>query len=142
MTTEIDSTASDKAEIADIMIRYATGIDARDDEILRSCWAEDCVADYGEVGVFRSPTEVMDFMREAHKDMPATYHRISNISTEVAGDTATTRSYFHGLMDLGGGAWVDAYGHYDDELVRSPGGWKIRHRRVTIARQRFEGLPE
>jgi hypothetical protein len=132
----------DKAAILEVITAYATGIDFKDDELLRSCFSEDCVADYGDVGVFRSPDEVMAFMSESHKAMPQTYHRMTNTVTTLHGEVADSRTYFHGLMDLGGGAWIDVFGHYDDEFVRTEAGWKIRHRRAIISRQAFTAPPE
>ncbi len=133
--------AEDKAAILEVVNAYATGIDFKDSSLLRTCFSDDCVVDYGEVGVFRSPDEVVTFMDAAHKDMAHTYHRMSNTVTHLNGDVATSRTYFHGMMDLGGELWIDVFGHYDDEFVRTEEGWKIRHRRGTIARQQLPELP-
>jgi hypothetical protein len=65
--------------------------------------------------------------------MGPTYHRLTNFVVDVDGDTATARTYVHAVLMLtpdDGANWVDAVGHYDDELVRTDEGWRIR-RRVT-----------
>jgi hypothetical protein len=37
--------------------------------------------------------------------------------------------------------WVDVVGHYDDELVRGPGGWRIRRRATNTPRMITGGGP-
>ncbi len=41
-----------RLDIADVLVRYATGIDRRDWTLFRSCFTDDCVADYGDIGVW------------------------------------------------------------------------------------------
>jgi len=40
-----------RADVADVLVRYATGIDQRDWALFRTCFTEDCEADYGGIGV-------------------------------------------------------------------------------------------
>ena len=42
-----------RADVADVLVRYATGIDRRDWELFRTCFTEDCDADYGDIGLAR-----------------------------------------------------------------------------------------
>ncbi len=37
-----------RQDIAEVLVRYATGIDRRDWALLRSCFTDDCEADYGD----------------------------------------------------------------------------------------------
>jgi len=41
-----------RQDIADILVRYATGIDRRDWALFRTCLTDDCDADYGDIGVW------------------------------------------------------------------------------------------
>jgi hypothetical protein len=53
----------------------------------------------------------------------------------VDGDRAVARTYLDGLMlapDNKSG--VNAVGFYDDEVVRTPDGWRIARRRTTVVR--------
>jgi hypothetical protein len=43
-----------RQDVADVLVRYATGIDRRDWALLRSCFTDDCEADYGEIGGWHS----------------------------------------------------------------------------------------
>jgi 3-phenylpropionate/cinnamic acid dioxygenase small subunit len=127
----------DKAQIAEVLIRYATGIDAKDWPLLRTCWTDEVDIDYGDLGHFTNADEFTALMTQIHDGMGQTYHRISNLVIKVDGDRATARSYVHALLMAMPGdssSWVDALGHYDDELVRTPDGWRIDKRTTHIAR--------
>ena len=128
---------ADKAQIAEVLIRYATGIDFKDWPLLRTCWTDDVDADYGDVGRFSSADALTDLMAQIHDGMGQTYHRLSNLAITVEGDRATARSYVHALLMAipdDSASWVEALGHYDDELVRTTDGWRIARRTTHIAR--------
>lgn len=129
--------SDDKAQIAEVLIRYATGIDFKDWALFRTCWTDDIDVDYGDLGHFASADALTDLMRRIHDGMGQTYHRISNVVIKVDGDRGTARSYVHALLMAvpeDASSWVDALGHYDDELVRTPDGWRIDRRTTNIAR--------
>jgi 3-phenylpropionate/cinnamic acid dioxygenase small subunit len=127
----------DKAQIADVLIRYATAIDSKDWPLLRSCWTDEIDVDYGDLGHFAAAEALTDLMRQIHDGMGPTYHRMTNFVINAEGDRATARSYVHALLMAipdDSASWVEALGHYDDELVRTPDGWRISRRTTHIAR--------
>jgi 3-phenylpropionate/cinnamic acid dioxygenase small subunit len=127
----------DKVQIAEVLIRYATGIDSKDWALFRTCWTDEVDIDYGDLGRFTDADEFTALMTQIHDGMGQTYHRISNHAISIDGDTATARCYVHAvLMAVPGdsSSWIDALGHYDDEIVRTAGGWRIRKRTTNIAR--------
>ena len=129
--------SEDKSQIAEVLIRYATGIDFKDWTLFRTCWTDEVDIDYGDLGKFTDADAFTTLMTQLHGGMGQTYHRISNLVIDVDGDRATARSYVHALLMAIPGdpaSWVDALGHYDDELVRTPGGWQICKRTTHIAR--------
>ena len=65
MTGAIDREV--RQDVADVLIRYATGIDSRDWDLFRSCFTEDCEVDYGDIGVWHSAAEVTGWMRDVHE---------------------------------------------------------------------------
>jgi hypothetical protein len=81
----------DKAQIAEVLIRYATGIDAKDWPLLRTCWTDEVDIDYGDLGHFTNADEFTALMTQIHDGMGQTYHRISNLVIKVDGDRATAR---------------------------------------------------
>lgn len=132
----------DHHDIAAVLVRYATGIDRRDWDLFITVFAADCDLDYGEIGSWTTAAAVTEFMRQSHQAAGHTLHRISNISVEVDGDRAVTRSYVDALIfapDNSSG--VNAVGFYDDELVRTAAGWRIARRRFTAVRVAMVGAP-
>jgi 3-phenylpropionate/cinnamic acid dioxygenase small subunit len=114
-----------------VLIRYATGIDSRDWVVLRSCFTDDCEADYGEIGHWHSGDEITAWMAQTHDPLGPTLHRISNVVVRPDGDVLHTRCAVHGIIVLPDrSAAIHAYGFYDDEMV-FVNGWKIGRRRFT-----------
>jgi hypothetical protein len=128
---------ADKEQIAEVLIRYATGIDSKNWPLLRSCWTDEIDVDYQQLGRFTSADALTDVMRQLHENMGPTYHRMSNFVIAVDGDRATVRSYVQAVLMLqpdDSTNWVDALGHYDDVFVRTADGWRISERVSLTAR--------
>lgn len=122
----------DCQDIRDVLIRYATGIDRRDWPLFRTVFTDDCELDYGEIGHWRGVDAVVEFMVAAHEMAGHTLHRITNQAVSVDGDAATAQAYVDALiMSQDNTSGVNAAGFYDDELVRTDTGWRIRRRRFT-----------
>lgn len=123
---------SDLVDIGDVLVRYSTGIDSRDWPLLRTCFTDDCDADYGEIGHWYGSEEITTWMEQSHAPLGPTMHRVTNIVAKVDGDAATSRCYVHAVvMTSDRSTAIHAYGWYDDELVRSTGGWRITRRRFN-----------
>jgi hypothetical protein len=128
---------ADRAQITDVLIRYATGIDSKDWPLFRTCWTDVVDVDYGELGTFTDPDALTDLFAQIHGSMGPTYHRLSNFVIDLDGDAATARTYVHAVLMVSSdddSPWVDAIGHYDDELVRGTAGWQIRRRTANTPR--------
>jgi 3-phenylpropionate/cinnamic acid dioxygenase small subunit len=124
----------DERAIAAVLVRYATGIDRRDWSLFRTCFAEDCEADYGDFGQWRGPREITDYMRDAHAQLGPTLHRITNIVVECENDDVRARSYVDAILRpaVERGDTHRAAGYYDDFLTRTSDGWKIYRRKFTV----------
>lgn len=123
----------DRLDIADVLVRYATGIDRRDWGLFRTCFTADVHADYGDIGEWHSVDAIVEYMAASHEPMGHTLHRLTNLAVALDGDRATTRAYVDAiLMAPDGGSGLNAVGFYDDELVRTGGGWRIARRRFTM----------
>lgn len=131
---------ADKQDIAEVLVRYATGIDRRDWALFRTCFTDDVRCEYDEIATWNGVDEITEFMKMAHEPMGHTLHRLSNIAIEVDGDTATSRTYVDGyLLMPDGQSGSRAIGYYDDELVRTPDGWRIARRHFVGARMEAIG---
>lgn len=128
---------SDREQITDVLIRYATGIDTKDWPVFRSCFTDDVRADYGDIGVWNDVDGLTEFMTTSHATMPSTKHMMSNFVIDVDGDAASATSYVHVVLVLTREpqTWIDAVGHYVDKLVRTSDGWKISERTFAMTRQ-------
>ncbi len=125
----------DRADIAEVLLRYATGIDRRDWAMFRTAFTDDCVLDYGEIGSFTGVDAVTEFMDATHAMAGHTMHRLSNIVITLDGDRATARTYIDGLiMAADNASGVNAVGYYDDDLMRTEHGWRIARRIFTAVR--------
>ncbi len=122
-----------RQDITDLLVRYATGIDRRDWALFRSCFTDDCEADYGVIGQWRGADEITSWMRDAHEPAGHTMHRITNqvVTPSTAGVAAS--SYVDALvMFADNTSGTRAAGYYDDELVLTDDGWRIARRRFTM----------
>ena len=134
MTNSEERERQARQDIADVLVRYGSGIDMREWGLFRSCFADRCEADYGDIGAWQGGDDITDFMREMHEPLGPTLHRITNQVVELQGDDeATARSYVDALVM--GPDLVSAHrvaGFYDDNLVRGADGWRITRRRFTM----------
>ena len=125
----------DRQDISDLLVRYATGIDSRDWPLFRTVFTADCELDYGEIGNWHGVDEVTEFMDKTHEMAGHTLHRLSNQAITVDGDKASARTYVDAVIMFGDNqAGVNAWGFYDDEIVRATDGWRIARRRFTSVR--------
>ena len=134
--TTTDAERLDRADIAEVLVRYASGIDRRDWPLFRSCFTDDLEADYGTIGTRSGGDAMTEWMTEMHEACGHTMHRISNVVVDLdEADRARARSYVDALiMGADGSGGAHAAGYYDDELVRTADGWRIARRRYTMVR--------
>jgi 3-phenylpropionate/cinnamic acid dioxygenase small subunit len=131
-----------REDVADLLVRYASGIDRRDWALLRSCFTDDCQADYGDVGRWSGGDAITEWMRKTHEPLGRSLHRITNASVTWDGDAVAVRSYVDAIVlapDNVRGA--QSAGFYDGVVVRAAGGWKIAHRTFTMVRLQMLGSP-
>lgn len=131
-----DLTLDDEGGVAAVIVRYGTGIDTRDWALFRTCFTDDFHGDYGAHGVWTSGDEITAAMERMHAPLGPTLHRMSNIVASATLAGAKVRTYVDAILSLNGagGAFHQAIGYYDDELVKTSGGWKIKSRRFTAVR--------
>jgi hypothetical protein len=121
----------DELQIAALLYRYARAVDTKDTELYRSVFTDDAYIDYSSAGVIAgSRDEVADWLRQAFTAIPMSMHYITNIESEIDGDTAKVLAMFYNPMQLPGTTELSCCGgYYHHELVRTPDGWRSRHLR-------------
>ncbi len=136
----------DRAEISDVVHRYATGLDMRDWKLFRSIFTDEIQMDFSSVGIPAGPFKAdhwVDDAKTLFAGFGATQHVSSNHVHDVRGDEATCVSYMkaeHFVPDVQGEDRWTIGGYYTNELVRTPEGWKIRKLTLTVTWSR--GNPE
>ena len=127
----------DRAEISDVVHRYATGLDRGDWTLYRSIFTDEIEMDFRSVGMAEGVFKADDWVRNARTlfaGFEATQHQSSNHVHDIRGDEATCISYMQAEHFIGKGEeerWTIG-GHYTNELVRTAEGWKIRKLTLTV----------
>lgn len=140
---------ADRLAIHDLLVRYATAIDARRWEGLDEVFTSDAILDYRSAGGIRGTfPEVRDWLATVLTVFRWTQHLVVNQAVELrpGADTATARSIFHNPngAEIGGAPWLFVVGGvYHDRLVRTGHGWRIAHRveETTWWEHPLPGLP-
>ena len=136
---------SDRILIHDVLIRYSTGINDKNIELIDSCFTDDASCDYSAIDGPNGPYSALrQWLQKSLGHVKATLHRIGNITYEFDGDIARTRSMYMNpfLIELPGdnqGA-LTVGGYYDDEFVRGEEGWRIC-KRVDVPTYQAGKLP-
>lgn len=122
---------SERAEIGDVVLSYATAIDGRDWDLLRSILTDPVHIDYSSMGSLNDdmPAEAWVTRLKSLYGFDATLHMISNLTFRVSGEAAVCTSYvnaMHFLKEDGREYGAHACGVYVHELIRVGGAWKIR----------------
>jgi ketosteroid isomerase-like protein len=124
----------DRQRIEDTLYRYASSIDVKDFATLRSIFAEDVVAVYGD----RDPIVGVDALCEwiaGHTHDRAWQHHLLNVyHVDIDGDTARATTYHtsHQTTDDDPDTVIVIVARYFDELRREP------HDRWVITRKEMQ----
>ena len=110
---------------------YGHVMDDRDWARLPDVFTDDCVFDATALGVpLMEGLEAVATTTETSRAAPLAHHVTNVFVSEIDGDTATVRAKAIGIYARG-----RAFsGDYLDTLVRTPSGWRIRHRLNRPAR--------
>ena len=120
-----------REDVGDVILRYARGVDRRDWDLVRSCFADDAAV---EGSRFSGPIdEYLAMLRPGVEAFPTTMHFMGNQLAEIDGERASTETYAiaHHFADAEGREERIVMGvRYLDDLERRDGRWVIVHRRA------------
>lgn len=118
--------------IRDQLSRYCRGLDRMDKEMAYAVWHDDGTANYVDMyeGTGRG---FVDWVWKQHEPMQCHSHQITNVLTEVEGDTARSEAYITVALWLAADAEgrrveMVSRGRYLDCWSRRDGRWAIDHR--------------
>jgi 3-phenylpropionate/cinnamic acid dioxygenase small subunit len=124
---------SDRLQINDLLTRYTLAIDQKDWSLLDSCFTRDAHLDYTSAGgIAGDYPKVRGWLEAALAPFPMTVHYITNSVVELNGDEATARTAVlnpMGFQNEDGSLHLFTVGaYYNDELLRTDEGWRIKRR--------------
>ena len=123
----------DRQAVVDLTVAYCWAIDRHEFEELRTVFLPDATARLGDVecdGI----DAIIARISGALTPLDDSQHIIANHEVHVDGDRATSRCYLHAQhvrRAADGGPNFVVAGRYEDELVRTPAGWRIARRVLT-----------
>lgn len=134
-------TLADERAVIDLASRYCWALDTRDFEELRNIFLPDAFAFLGGTEC-HGIEAIIQRISSALTRLDASHHLVGSHLVAVDGDQATHKCYLQGQHVLqgteGGDLWMVA-GTYEDQMVRTPDGWRIKER--ILSRVWTEGNP-
>lgn len=119
------------SSIINIVNLYAVAVDSHRYDLFEQVFTDDIICDFGGGAAFTDRQTLIDTFRNIHAVFQATQHMVSGHSILVDGNRAQCFSYVDGRfrrrISSGDGLFCST-GWYDDSLIRTPKGWRIRHR--------------
>jgi SnoaL-like protein len=134
---------SDRLDIQDLITAYSYAIDFHEWNGLDDIFTADATLDFTATGGESGDLPAMkDWLARTLTRFAGHQHLVATSAVALDGDRASARSLCHNPM------YLDVDGHqqvlfvglwYEDDLVRTPLGWRIRSRRQRIGY--MHGLP-
>ena len=135
---------SDRLAIGDVIIKYATSVDARDMDRYATCFVDDVVVTGFSDNEYRGLPDYLAFVTGALERFGRTQHLIGNLEISIDGDTAHMRSYVQAnhILAADENTLIVLWAQYHDDLVRTADGWKItkHHLERMIGPRRIAAL--
>jgi len=132
-----------KDAIQQVYVRYCEIVDSKQFEHMVEVFTPDTVGDYTQAygpGVVMNGVQVTISLMQRNlgelSNCGPTHHNVGNFRIRVHGNTATARVNFYavhrGIRDYPG-ARYSMWGEYDDDLVLTLAGWRVKNRRYSIS---------
>jgi len=125
------SQSDDRAEIAAVIYRYSAAMDTNQWQLMDYVFTEDATADMGGFLFPVGRAHIVATIRAAIECCSLTHHMNRNIDIAFDGDKARVTNRFqawHKGKGETGNITYEALGTYTDDFVRTPAGWRIKHR--------------
>jgi ketosteroid isomerase-like protein len=124
---------ADRLAIIDVTIAYTWALDTHDWDALDDVFTPDATASL--LVELEDREAIKERIRRALTPLDDSQHMVSTHDVRVDRDTATSRCYLHAQhvrhAAEGGPNYIVA-GRYEDRFTRTPDGWRIAHRTLTV----------
>jgi len=128
---------ADRQAIIDVTIAYCWALDTKQWDALDEVFAPDATAMLASPAPLAGVGAIKERVRRALEPLDASQHIVANHQIAIDGDDATCRCYLqaqhvrHAAAEAGAGANFIIAGRYEDQLQRTPAGWRITHRELV-----------
>jgi hypothetical protein len=130
-------TAAERLEIAELPARFCHHSDYGEYDRFTELFTEDVVTELVGVGSYVGLDAQIRHARDTETWTSGhAWHIVSNLWIEATPDGAAVHYYMLGMMRTGAedAGRVTTTGRMVDLVVRTPAGWRIRRRRLTLDR--------
>ena len=128
----MSSSIADRIEIEQLLARYTHAADIHPPEAMRDIFAADGRFHIEAMGIdVRGLDNIIHFFTEMRSQMAGMYHINTNLVVDIDGHTATAISYLSTLQS-GPEPKIVSFSRYEDDLVKTPGGWRIQSRSIDM----------
>ena len=125
----------DERDIVAVVSRYCRALDTKDWPLLSDVFLPDATAELGAGARLVGLDAILVRIRTALQHLDDSQHLVGNHEVVIDGDTATHRCYLQAQhvrrAAIGGPNYIVA-GRYEDRLSRTPVGWRITHRTLSV----------
>jgi hypothetical protein len=132
----------DRAAIGDVIARLSHGVDDRNDDLVRSCFAPKFQATLNGKSL-TDLDELIGHIKSTVEDYDTTTHFLGNQLIDIRGDEAAVDTYSYVTHRDSPGTpfsdWTKGGMRYVDKLVRSGDRWLIRERTTTTNQTDIDG---
>lgn len=143
MTDELLRRLADESDLADLIHRYAFGLDHEDWDLWRSVFADEVTMDMSDYQPEPPPRpapvdRIVANARVMFAGLERSQHFMGSHRFAIDGDTATITAHMRAEHWLQTGQGSDRYtmfGTYFDEAVRTSDGWKLVKVRLQLLRE-------
>lgn len=130
MATQTTSQVEDELAIRALTARYNFAIDEGRAEEWADTFTPGGTFESSLLGASTGREALIAFVEGFSTQMKAR-HLTTDAIVEVDGDRAHQRCYLLFVDITGGAARLSTTGVYEDDLIRTPDGWRFTHRRIT-----------
>lgn len=125
----------DERDIVALAARYCRALDTKDWPLLSEVFLPDATAQLGVPSLLEGIEAIRERIRTALEYLDDSQHLVGNHEVTVDGDVGTHRCYLQAQhireVPEGSPNYMIA-GRYEDRVQRTPDGWRIAHRTLTV----------
>jgi hypothetical protein len=125
---------ADRADLQDLVFRYATACDRRDVSAWQAIFTQDARAKYGKDGWLIGSNDIVGWLSAATRPTTWGHHFINPYAVDVSGDRADVLAYLlsHQVFEADLDAATMMTSRYQLQCVRTASGWQIAQLELTV----------